>query len=99
MRVCSYCSKNLRRLRKNLRMNQKELAIAVGTTQRHISEIENGKAKISWTLMLALSTIYILHFKTLKEEDSLTSERMPYKPVDGELDFETMLQELKMVLE
>ena len=98
MRVCAYCSKNLRRLRKNLKMNQKELAVAVGTTQRHISEIENGKAKVSWTLMLALSTIYLLHFNMLYVDDAQASEEGAHKLADGELEFETMLRELKMEL-
>ncbi len=98
MRVCTYCSKNLRRLRKNLKMNQKELAEAVGTTQRHISEIENGKAKVSWTLMLALSTIYLLHFNKLYEDNIQSSEKKAYKAADGELEFETMLKELRMEL-
>lgn len=59
MIVCRYCSKNMRRMRKEIGMRQEELAFALGTTQRHISEIENGKAKVSWTLMLAFSTLLV----------------------------------------
>ncbi len=54
--VRKYYSANMRRLREALGMYQEELAFALGTTQRHISEIENGKARISWTLVLAFSS-------------------------------------------
>ena len=62
-RTCKYYSKNLRHYRKMHGLKQSELADAVGTTQRHISEIENGKAKVSWTLMLALSTVLVVDLK------------------------------------
>ncbi len=52
--ACKYYAQNMRNLRTNLGLKQSELAEAIGTTQRHISEIENGKAKVSWTLALAL---------------------------------------------
>ena len=61
--TCRYYSKNLRHIRKLHGLNQSELAEAVGTTQRHISEIENGKAKVSWTLMLALSAVLVVDLK------------------------------------
>ena len=54
--VRKYYSANMRRLREALGMYQEELAFALGTTQRHISDIENGKARISWTLVLAFSS-------------------------------------------
>ena len=59
-RTCRYYSENLRHYRKMHGLNQRELADAVGTIQRHISEIENGKAEVSWTLMLALSTVFVV---------------------------------------
>lgn len=59
-KACRYYSKNLRHIRKLHGLKQSELADAVGTTQRHISEIENGKAKVSWTLMLALSIVLLV---------------------------------------
>ncbi len=43
-------------------MSQDELAEVLGTTQRRISEIETGKAQVSWTLFLALSAIVFLKF-------------------------------------
>lgn len=49
-------------------LKQSELADAVGTTQRHISEIENGKASISWTLMLALSAVFVIDLRIQKED-------------------------------
>lgn len=94
-RVCSYCGKNLRRLRKKLNMNQKQLALAVGTTQRHISEIENGKAKVSWTLMLALSTIFVLQSKKNEDYEKQVSAARSTKYAEGEYELETMLTELK----
>ena len=59
VKTCKYFSRNMRYLRKCLGLKQDELAFAIGTTQRHISEIENGKARVSWTLALALSTLLI----------------------------------------
>lgn len=59
VKTCKYYSRNMRYLRKSLGLKQGELAAAIGTTQRHISEIENGKARVSWTLALALSTVLI----------------------------------------
>ena len=79
-------------------MNQKELALAVGTTQRHISEIENGKAKVSWTFMLAFSTIYLFHFNMLYGDDTQLSEGRTYNLSQGEIEFEAMLRKLKMGL-
>lgn len=73
-RTCRYYSKNLRHYRKLHGLKQSELADAVGTTQRHISEIENGKAKVSWTLMLALSTVLIVDLQ-IPEEGILPIKR------------------------
>ncbi len=62
-RTCSYYANNLRSIRQMYDLKQSELAEAIGTTQRHISEIENGKAKVSWTLLLALSTVITVNLK------------------------------------
>lgn len=75
-RACRYYTQNLRYFRKKLGLNQSELADAVGTTQRHISEIENGKASVSWTLMLALSAVFVVDLKIQEEGSSHTDERM-----------------------
>ncbi len=91
--VCRYCSDNFKRLRKILGMNQSELAMAVGTTQRHISEIENGKAKVSWTLMLALSTIFIIHEKT--REDYRVMKDLSAASPEGQGELDKILQELR----
>lgn len=76
-------------------MNQKQLALAVGTTQRHISEIENGKAKVSWTLMLALSTIFVMHFKRNEPYEKQVGNTPPTKYIEGEYELEKMLTELE----
>ncbi len=68
VRTCKYYAKNLRYFRKMIGLKQSELADAVGTTQRHISEIENGKASISWTLMLALSAVFVIDLRIQKED-------------------------------
>ena len=66
VRVCKYCSKNMRKMRKEIGIPQGDLATALGTTQRRLSEIENGKATVSWTLMLAFST-FLVQFPQLRE--------------------------------
>ena len=65
----------MRRMRKEIGMPQEELASALGTTQRHISEIENGKAAVSWTLMLAFST-FLVQFPELwqVEEETMANQ-------------------------
>lgn len=73
-------------------MNQTELAMAVGTTQRHVSEIENGKAEISWTLMLALSTIIVMQEKTSQDNRVMEDNLLDLEESRSEL-YE-MLQEL-----
>lgn len=62
--ICENCAKNLRLVRAYLGWRQEELAKATGTTHRRISEIETGKAKMSWTLYLALVAILSIHPKT-----------------------------------
>lgn len=52
--ICENCAKNLKMVRAYFGWKQGELAEKVGTTARHISEIETGKAKLSWTLFLAI---------------------------------------------
>ena len=67
-RICERCAENLRLVRTYLGWRQEELAKAAGTTHRRISEIETGKARMSWTLYLALVAILSMHPKT---KDSL----------------------------
>lgn len=63
-RICAYCAKNLRVMRTYLGWKQSELAFAAGTTHRRISEIETGRAKLPWTLYLALAYIFAANPET-----------------------------------
>ena len=84
IRTCKYYSKNLRHYRKIHGLKQSELADAVGTTQRHISEIENGKANVSWTLMLALSTVLVVDLRV--PEDGLLHIKKERNQVNNKYD-------------
>ena len=63
-RICENCERNLKIMRTYLGWKQADLAEAVGTTHRRISEIENGKSKMSWTLFMALATVFALNKST-----------------------------------
>ena len=97
-RACKYCSANLKRIRKILGLRQEELAFAVGTTQRHISEIENGKAKVSWTLMLAISTILAPYPQIWQIDDMVAPHRVYPGKADGADELERLMIGLKPVL-
>lgn len=62
--ICEACAKSLRVMRTYLGWKQRELALAVGTTYRRISEIETGKAKLSWTLYMALAFVFSINHNT-----------------------------------
>lgn len=63
-RICEHCASNLRIMRTYLGWKQGELAAAVGTTHRRISEIETGRSKLPWTLYLALALVFEKNKKT-----------------------------------
>ncbi len=92
VRVCKYCSNNMKKMRKVIGMPQEELAFALGTTQRHISEIENGKATVSWTLMLAFST-FLMQFPQLWQADE--ADWNTANPADGARALYSMMTSLK----
>lgn len=62
--ICTHCARNLRVMRTYLGWKQSELASAVGTTHRRISEIETGRARMPWTLYLALAFVFMSNPKT-----------------------------------
>ena len=64
--ICGLAAKNIRAMRAHLRWSQLELADYTGTTKRRISEIENGKAQMSWTLFLAITAIFLFDSVTPK---------------------------------
>ena len=59
--ICDNCAKKLKMIRMYLGWKQRDLAEVVGTTHRRISEIENGKVKMPWTLFLALYMVFSLN--------------------------------------
>ncbi len=75
-RICEYFTDNFRVIRREIGMKQEELAEVVGTTQRHISQIENGKAKVSWTLTLALYTV-LMTYPQIWQNDKFYLEEEP----------------------
>lgn len=79
-------------------LRQDELAFAVGTTQRHISEIENGKAAVSWTLMLAFSTILVCYPQAWQVDEATAADRLSSDTVDGVKELESLMAGLKTVL-
>lgn len=92
--MCKFCTANFKLIRKLLKMNQWDIAAAVGTTQRHISEIENGKAKVSWTLLLALSTVLVTNPQIWQNEQFavLTDEKDIY--AEGKEAFISLLRKM-----
>lgn len=68
-KVCEYTAKNLRMMRKKLNLKQGDLAELTGTTHRRISEIENGKIPLSWTLYLAIVTVFSLNSATRNTQE------------------------------
>ncbi len=62
--LCQTGAAHLRIMRAYLDWSQSKLASCVGTTRKHISEIENGRAALSWTLFLALAVVFALNPET-----------------------------------
>lgn len=60
-KICENCARNLKVIRAYFGWRQGELAEKLGTTARRISEIETGKTKMSWTLFLALVSLFMLN--------------------------------------
>ena len=71
-RICGYYGRHLRKIRKRLGFRQSDFADALGTTQKHISQIETGKAQITWTMVLAIS--YVFAFSPKEGADWLEAE-------------------------
>lgn len=71
-RICGYYSRHLRKIRKRLGLRQSDFANALGTTQKHISQIETGKAQMTWTMVLAIS--YVFAFSPKEGADWLEAE-------------------------
>lgn len=82
----------MKKMRKDIGLAQEELASALGTTQRHISEIENGKAAVSWTLMLAFST-FLVQYPQLWQADE--TEWNTENPAEGARALYSMMTSLK----
>lgn len=54
---------NIRQLRKQQKMSQEELAIAVGTTRQTITSIETGKYTASLVLAYKIARYFNLHIE------------------------------------
>lgn len=54
---------NIKQLRKQQKMSQEELAIAVGTTRQTITSIETGKYSASLVLAYKIARYFDLHIE------------------------------------
>lgn len=85
----------IRNTRKKFKLSQGEFAKAIGVTQTHISQVELGFNKPSWTLLDKISKHYhipvpIILWNGIEEEDIRMEKKGIFKilkqPIDAMID-------------